>query len=110
MDDNIGTTRLLVHSNKGKKVLESIKKDLEYMAIDSTLLISDSKELVKSTKTNNNRTNFFQDLANLDYQSVNKKYLPNTLKTIFERIARRRLVNFKSYKLIKKTVKRILGR
>lgn len=110
MDDNIGTTRLLVHSNKGKKVFESIKKDLEYMAIDSTLLISDSKELVKSTKINNNRPNFFQDLVNLDYQSVNKKYLPNTLKTRFERIARRRLVNFKSYKLIKKTVKRILGR
>lgn len=110
MDDNIGTTRLLVQSEKGKRIFKKIKNNIDYKKIDSDILIRDSKELVKTTHNNSERTKFFEDLNKLSYEEINKKYFPNSFKVKLERFSRRRLVNLKSYKAIKKIAKKILGR
>lgn len=110
MDDNIGTTRLLVQSEKGRKIFEEIKENLDYKKIDNNILIKDSRELVKCTKNNSGRTRFFEEFDNLSYEDINKKYFPNTFKVKLERFSRRKLVNLKSYKAIKRVAKKILGR
>ena len=110
MDDNIGTTRLLVQSEKGKKIFEEIKKNLNYTKIDNSVLIKDAHELVNCTRTNPNRMKFFNDFNNMKYSELNKKYFPNNLKVKLERFSRRKLVNLKSYKKIKRLAKKILGR
>ena len=110
MDDNGGTTRLLVQSEKGKEIFEKIKDNIEYTKIDNNILIRDSRELVRTTKNNPNRTKFFDDFNSKDYEELNKIYFPNTFKIKLERFSRRRLVNLKSYKKIKKIAKKILGR
>ena len=46
----------------------------------------------------------------MSYEEINKKYFPNTFKVKLERFSRRKLVNLKSYKAIKKIAKKLLGR
>ena len=108
MDDNIGTTRLLVQSEKGRKIFEEIKDDINYKKIDNSVLIRDSRELVKSTKTNSKRKEFFEDLNSLEYKDLNKKYLPNNIKTKLEKRIRRTLVNTSIYNKIKGIAKKAL--
>ena len=110
MDDNIGTTRLLVQSEKGRKIFEAIKSSLDYTKVENTIIIRDSRELIRTTNNNPNRLKFFEDLNTLSYESLNKKYFPNTFKVKLERFSRRKLVNLKSYKAIKRIVKKVLGR
>lgn len=110
MDDNIGTTRLLVQSEKGRKIFEEIKDNINYKKIDNSILIRDSRELVRTTHNNPGRTKFFEDFNEMSYEEINKKYFPNNFKTKFERFSRRKLVNLKSYKIIKKIGKKILGK
>ena len=110
MDDNIGTTRLLVQSEKGRKIFEKIKENVNYKKINNEILIRDSRELVTPTKNNSGRTKFFEDFNKMSYEEINKKYFPNTFKVKLERLSRRKLVNLKSYKEIKKIAKKLLGR
>jgi len=110
MDDNIGSSRILIQSEKGKKIFKEIKSNLIYTKIDSDILVRDSRELIRTTKNNSKRTKFFEDFNNMGYKELNKKYFPNTLKVKIERFSRRKLVNLKSYKIIKKVAKKILGR
>lgn len=110
LDDNIGTTRLLVQSEKGRKIFEEIKENINYTKIENSVLIRGSRELINTTHNNPGRTKFFEDFNNMSYEDINKKYFPNTFKVKLERFSRRKLVNLKSYKLIKELAKKILGR
>lgn len=108
MDDNMGTTRILINTEKGVKIFEKIKENFNYKEIEADRIIIGSNELIKSTKFNSNREDFFYDLNKLDIKKLFTKYFPDSIKVKFERFMRKTLVNTKGYKKIKKIGKKIL--
>ena len=62
MDDNLGTTRMLIHSEKGIKIFEEIKNKFNYKEVEPEKIIFGFKELEKSAKYNSKRDEFFKDI------------------------------------------------
>ena len=111
LDDDKGTTRILIHSKVGKKIFEKIKNKFYYSEINPEKLVNGVKEMYKSVKINLNRAQFWKDINSMKENEVIEKYFPiNTLKVKSERIIRRTLSKTKFYKTTKKFVKKILRR
>lgn len=111
LDDDKGTTRMLIHSNKGKKLFENIKNKFYYREIKPEILVKGVKEMYISVKENPNRIRFWKDINSMEPEKVIEKYFPvNTIRVKFERIIRRTLSKTKFYKKTKKFVKKILRR
>lgn len=110
MDDNLGTTRMLIHTNKGKEIFEEIKEDFIYQPIETNKLTADVKEIRESIKINPIREEFFKELDQLEPSILFEKYFPDTFKVKLERTTRRILVKFPIYKAVKKTIKKIVKR
>ena len=110
LDDDKGTTRVLVHSNKGKEILENILTKFDYKEVSVKELSSGVRELYTSIPKNKKRKEFFEDINKMDEKEFFNKYFPNTLKTKVEKIIRTKLAKTKMYKNIKKIAKKILRR
>lgn len=110
MDDNKGTTRMLIHSDKGKKFFENLKEDFYYIEVSPEQLTKDVREMKYSVKPNINREDFFCDMNVMDTEELIKKYFPDTIKVKIERKVRKILVRTSVYKKIKKLVKKVIRR
>lgn len=91
MNDNKGTTTLLIQSSKAAEIWTMISSNFRSKKIPVDTAISlDGNMIVSSVKKNPQRTEFFEDLENEDFESVCKKYFPikfkDTAKTILKPI------------------------
>ena len=109
-DDNIGSSRVLIQTDKGRKIFDEIKENIDYKKIDEDIIIRSSKELTNSTKANPKRKEFMKKLDDEEIDKLLSDYLPINLKTKIEKFGRTKLVNAKGYKKIKKFAKKILKR
>lgn len=75
-----GATRVLIHTEKGKKIFNNIKSEFEYEIVSPKKLVSDSTELSKSHKENNLKKEFIKDYQIQSMQDLLKKYFPNSTK------------------------------
>lgn len=110
MDDNLGTTRMIIHTNKGKEVFDNIKDKVIYKEVEVEKLIKDVKEIRESIKENELRKTFFEDIDNMSTEELFEKYFPDTIKVKLERCVRKTLVRFSIYKKIKRIIKKIIKR
>lgn len=111
LDDDKGTTRILIHSNKGRFLFENIKNKFYYSEVKPELLVKGVKEMYKSVKENPHRTEFWEDINLMETEKVMEKYFPvKTIRVKSERLLRRTLSKTKFYKKTKKFVKKILRR
>lgn len=111
LDDDKGTTRILIHSNKGRTLFEKIKNKFYYSEVKPELLVKGVKEMYKSVKENPHRTEFWKDINLMETEKVIEKYFPmKTIRVKSERLLRRTLSKTKFYKKMKKFVKKILRR
>ncbi len=110
LDDNIGTTRILIHTEKGNNIFDSIKSNLEYVKIKPEKAIIRSRELTRSTKINSNRSEYMKDLQKMKMEDLINKYFKINSKIKIESFFRHKLVNIKIYKKIKKAAKKMLKR
>lgn len=84
LDDDCGTTAVLVQSEKGKVIFQSICKNWKYSSVDANKLISNDGDMItESAKANPRRADFFKDLSIMSLPELNKKYFPLTLKKRF---------------------------
>ena len=107
--DNRGTNRVLVHSTKGEKVLNDIKKSVrleEYMDLD--YFIKDEIAMVTSVPSNVHREAFFKDYRNLDFNIFIHKWFPVTLKVRLNSLLRNIAFRLGVYNASKRFVKRLL--
>lgn len=88
MDDDKGTTRMLVHTDKGRKILSQIKGDINYLRLDPENLVYGVKEMFESVEKHPKREAFFEDLQVMDGDAVFRKYFPNTMKVRAEHLIR----------------------
>ena len=110
LDDNMGTTRILIHSKKGKEIFNEIKDKFDYSELDPDIAIKGSKELIKSTTGNINREKFLEEVDKKTIEEVLNKYFPDNLSVKIERNVRKILVKTDIYKPIKKFIKKIVKR
>ena len=81
MDDDKGTTNVLVHTEKGKHIFNEIKNKVNYCYIDVNEAISlDGKMVLNSATPNEHRDEFFNDLDDLSLKELMNKFFPMSIK------------------------------
>ncbi|MCL2327839.1 MAG: Coenzyme F420 hydrogenase/dehydrogenase, beta subunit C-terminal domain [Bacteroidetes bacterium] len=81
MDDDKGTTMVLLHSEKGNSVFEEIKATLKYCPANVEKAIKlDGIMVENSTIPNTHREDFFNDIDKLEVPQLIEKYFPLSMK------------------------------
>jgi acetyltransferase-like isoleucine patch superfamily enzyme/coenzyme F420-reducing hydrogenase beta subunit len=97
MDDNLGTSLVMVNSEKGRTYFDSIQQKIKSANVPFASILSGNPALIKPLGLPKvNRDDFFKDLQNHDFITVANKYFPfvrtkkqrvktilKSLKTIF---------------------------
>ena len=107
LDDDKGTTRMLIHTEKGRQVFEDIKEAFTYAAVDADEVVKDVNEMLHCVTMNPKREQFFYDI-DLPGNKLFNKYFPITFRTRFERTARLVCNKLGIYNLAKNVAKKIL--
>ena len=74
MDDNRGTSLLLVHSSKGNRILDAISNQLEYVQVDLDDSITENLSVIKSSPINKDRSVFIDTVCKEGFKQAIKKY------------------------------------
>ena len=110
LDDDKGTTRILIQSDKGKEVFEKIKNKFDYIEETPEKMINNFKEMYNSVKMNPKRTEFWEDINHKEIKEVIDKYFPNSIKVNIEKNIRILFIKTRIYNKAKKIAKKILRR
>lgn len=90
IDDNIGTSLVLINSEKGLRFFEAIKQKLRYIELPYQTALEGNGSLLESLpKPKIDRDKFFEDVNNMTFDEVADKYFPdprNKKKTAKEKI------------------------
>ena len=105
--DDKGTTRVLIHSKKGKSIFDEIKNEIKYREINTDILTADVVELNHSVKFNDKRDIFIKDLQNLEGKELFEKYFRVTWRVKTERFIRRAAISIGIYKIMRNLYRKI---
>lgn len=77
MDQDKGTSLVMINSDKGQALFDSIKENIIYKEFTLKEAGIENPAMVKSlVASQDNRDNFFKDLDSLPFETVAKKYFP----------------------------------
>lgn len=110
LDDDKGTSRVLINTENGRKIFESIKNNFIYTEVEVDALVKNVKEMLHSVKTNPNREKFFMEINELDESEFFESWFPDNIKVKMERWIRITMARTGIYKFVKKSIKKILGK
>lgn len=96
MTDNKGTSLVIVRSEKGQRLFDSLKPEMSWKEMSYEEGVMQNPSEYSSSAKPSKRSNFFRDMKNLPFDKLYRKY---TLKTSFCR----RAIN-KTIEIIKKRV------
>jgi len=108
LDDDKGTSRVLVHTEKGKKIFEEIKDNFLFTKIEVEELTKNVKEMLNSVELPEERKKFFEDINKLPEDEFFEKYFHENIKVKLERNIRLLLIKLGIYNKVKNIVKGIL--
>lgn len=88
MDDDKGTSLVIVNSKKGQELLENIKDKIQCKSVDFETAIKYNPSMTKSAKKDKQSDKFFENLDKMDFDKLVKKYTytPSKLKKIINKI------------------------
>ena len=75
MNDEKGTSAIVINSEKGMKLFEAIKEKIIYKETEKNEIIKYNQCFIKSVNKNENRERFFKDLDKLTFEELENKYL-----------------------------------
>ena len=110
LDDDKGTTRLLIHTDKGRHLFEKMKCDLNYTKVSANELTDGVKEMFESVDYNENREKFFIDANNKSGYELFRCYFPETIKVKAERTIRIFCYKTGIYSIAKNVFKKVMKR
>ncbi len=98
MDDNHGTSLVIVHTEKGCKLFEAIRGNTKWQQVDFEQAIMGNPSMVRSVPKNPNRDRFMLDIQTKPFEKVVKKYcsdklivkIKRKLKSIYRKIKPRK--------------------
>lgn len=104
IDEDDGTTRVLVHSETGIEVFNEIKSNLSVEEVDVKKAIANVREMRLSPSDNKKRHQFYDEVNSVGIKAATDKYFPSTKKQEVKKEARQVLHKAG----LDKTVKHIL--
>lgn len=107
LDNDKGATRVLVHTDKGRKLFDAIKSDFRYIQTTPEGIVAGSKEMKESVIPNERRQIFFNDAQHMDGTELFHKYFPETSRVKVERFVRLTCYRLGVYGVFKKVYVRI---
>lgn len=110
LDDDKGTTRILVHSEKGNKVINDISNGNICEEISVEKALRDFNGIFSRVKYNNKKSQFVKDLNSMEDKELFQKYFSNNWKCKLESNLRRILIKIGIYKPLLKIGKKIRKR
>lgn len=108
MDDDKGTTRILIHTDKGRKIFDDIKTGLIWSAVNPDDLTFGVKEMFRSVEMSDKRERFMRDAVIMSGKDLFRKWFPETMKVKFERAIRITCIKTGIYAPAKRLVKAVL--
>ncbi len=78
MNDNKGTSLILVNTEKGKYMIEANERYMTKKEVDIDLALKKNPAAIQSVAENPNRENFFKGLNSLSFNKLVSKYCPKT--------------------------------
>lgn len=99
LDNNQGTSMVLLNSKKGEELFEKVKINMFYKEIKSDQVFAGNICASKSVEKTPVRDKVFENIDNLTYKELSNKYFPEPNK--MQRM-KTKLENSKSYKILKK--------
>lgn len=79
--DGKGTTRVLVHSEKGVAVMDAVMSCFQSVKVDADKLTAGVNEMYYSVPMNPKRDQFYKDFAMMEREAFFAKWFPITIKT-----------------------------
>ena len=73
MDDDKGTSFVLAHTEKGKKIISELQ-NCKIKQVNSEIGIKYNPSLIKSVNRPRLRDSFYSDLEKMDFEKLSKKY------------------------------------
>ncbi|MCD7885912.1 MAG: Coenzyme F420 hydrogenase/dehydrogenase, beta subunit C-terminal domain [Lachnospiraceae bacterium] len=110
LDDDKGTTRVLVHSDKGREIIKKIESGITFAEVSPDNLTAQVKEMFYSVSNNEKRQQFFVDARTLASKELFEKWFPETTKVRLERTARIFCNKTGIYNIAKKAAKKVMGK
>jgi coenzyme F420-reducing hydrogenase beta subunit len=74
MDDDKGTSLIIINSKKGQEIFEQVKKKMRYKEVDIEKALAYNTSAVKAVAYNPKREKFFAELGKLSFDNLVKKY------------------------------------
>ncbi|WP_251197528.1 Coenzyme F420 hydrogenase/dehydrogenase, beta subunit C-terminal domain [Anaerotardibacter muris] len=108
LDNNLGVTRVLVHTDKGADMMQSIRQYALVIEIDVEEAIRNSREMTNSVSDNTMRQCFLEDLRELNSVELIEKWFPDNVRVKAERAIRKIMVGMGIYDKGKRVAKRLL--
>lgn len=91
--NNMGTSAIIVHTDKGNSLIDAIHDDVFLETVDYEDVIKGNPSYFSSSKRNKNRDKFFENLDKYDLNRLSKKYCDvnfiNKIKYKIKRILKR---------------------
>ncbi|MCL2400721.1 MAG: Coenzyme F420 hydrogenase/dehydrogenase, beta subunit C-terminal domain [Defluviitaleaceae bacterium] len=107
LDDNKGSTCVLIHTQKGVTLFTEILEVFKFREIKADTLVNGVKEMFSGTLPNPRRMEFFIDINRMDERSFFNKYFSYTPKVVLTRCAKVILAKTNLYKVVKRYAKKV---
>lgn len=92
MDDDKGTSLVMVHTQKGRDMLDAVKNSAKMLSVDIEKALESNKSMTGSPPVPKAREAFMRDLDKVDFDILVRKYvkkpknLKNTIKWILRKV------------------------
>ena len=81
LDQNKGTSMILINSKKGEKIFDEIKKCIKYEEINSEKVFEDNVCMKESPLRTKEREEVFKNIDKMSYDELSKNYFPEPSNT-----------------------------
>lgn len=109
IDNGKGVTNVLIHTEKGLALLESVRDKLKIFEVDAEKAIASSREMHCSPQANPRREEFLKSLNTGDLEETFNRFFPYTIKTAAEKYFRLICHKLGIYRAMKQLFVKITG-
>lgn len=96
LDDNVGTSLVLLNSEKGKRYYDAIQQKIKSVNMSLEQAISGNPSILKPlSRPKVNREEFFKDVNEMPFEDVANKYFPQPNELTFKRKVKNVILCFK---------------
>lgn len=78
-DDDKGCSLVIIHSEKGMRMLEEIKKNAHVFEVDAAMAVQNNPAIFLSAEYPEKRSRFVEDILNIKFSRVVRKYCSDPL-------------------------------